>query len=553
MENTKGDKRIKKEGFMQSVLLLMISQLAIKLLGLIYKIYLTNKPGYGDVGNAIGGSGYQIYALLLTISSIGVPNAISKLVAEKVVVGDNKGAHRIFKIALLTFGIIGFIGTMILFLGAGYIANIILQIPEAEMTLIALSPSIFFVTIASVMRGYFNGREKISVTAKSQTLEQIFKTLLTVIVVEIVGISTNLDTTFMSAGANLATTLSVLLSFGYLSIYYRIYKSHIANDIKNTVNHRKESILIVVKKILFVSTPITLSAIMSTLNKNIDSITVVKGLKKFLTESEAKLQYGILNGKVDTLTTLPLSFNIAFATALVPYVASSIAKGDKENASKRISFSILISIIIGLPCTVGMIIFAQPIIDLLFPNATNGAMLLQASAITIIFSVLAQTVNGALQGLGKIMVPAITSIIGLIAKLILNIYLIQIPPIGIYGAIIGSIVNNILVFCLSYIILMKTIKVNLKFSKSVIKPILATIIMGICSYFIYFNLYSIISKRIATIIAITFAIIIYLLAIITLKTLSKEEILMIPYGIKIIKILEKLRIYKKEAGKGEQT
>ena len=292
---------------------------------------------------------------------------------------------------------------------------------------------------------------------------------------------------------------------------------------------------------------------MSTLNKNIDSITVVKGLKKFLTESEAKLQYGILNGKVDTLTTLPLSFNIAFATALVPYVASSIAKGDKENASKRISFSILISIIIGLPCTVGMIIFAQPIIDLLFPNATNGAMLLQASAITIIFSVLAQTVNGALQGLGKIMVPAITSIIGLIAKLILNIYLIQIPPIGIYGAIIGSIVNNILVFCLSYIILMKTIKVNLKFSKSVIKPILATIIMGICSYFIYFNLYSIISKRIATIIAITFAIIIYLLAIITLKTLSKEEILMIPYGIKIIKILEKLRIYKKEAGKGEQT
>ena len=367
-------KRIKKEGFMQSVLVLMISQLIIKLLGLVYKIYLTNKEGFGDTGNAIYSSGYQIYALLLTISSIGVPNAISKLVSEKVAIGDSKGAHRIFKIAILTFGIIGFIATMVLFVGAGYISNVILQIPEAEMTLVALSPAIFFVTIASVLRGYFNGREKISITAKSQTLEQIFKTLLTVIVVEIVGISTNLNTTLMSAGANLATTLSVLLSFGYLTLYYKIYKKNIAIEIKNSVNNKHESLKKVVKKILFVSTPITLSAIMSTLNKNIDSITVVRGLKKFLTEAQAKSQYGILSGKVDTLITLPLSFNIAFATALVPSISSSMARGEKENASKRISFSVLISILIGLPCTIGMMIFSQQILDLLFPKATNVSL-----------------------------------------------------------------------------------------------------------------------------------------------------------------------------------
>lgn len=547
MEETRTKRKIKKESFMQSVLLLMISQIFIKLLGLVYKIYLTNKSGYGDAGNAIGGSGYQIYALLLTISSIGVPNAISKLVSERVVVGDNKGAHRIFKVALFTFGIIGFAGTLILFLGARYISNVILQIPEAEMTLVALSPSIFFVTIASVMRGYFNGREKISVTARSQTLEQIFKTLLTIIVVEIVGFSSNLNTSLMSAGANFATTLSVLLSFGYLSIYYKIYKKNIANDIQNTVNYKRENVFKVVKRILFVSTPITLSAIMSTLNKNIDSITVVRGLKKFLSESDAKLQYGILNGKVDTLITLPLSFNIAFATALVPYVSSSIAKGDKESASKRISFSILVSLLIGLPCTIGMIIFAEPIIGLLFPRATNGTLLLQISAITIIFSVLAQTVNGALQGLGKIMVPAITSFIGLIIKLIINIVLINVPEIGIYGAVIGSIANNIIAFSLSYIILSKTIKLDLKFNKSVVKPILATLVMGIVSYFVYYILIGIISRSLATIIAILFAVILYIILIVSLKILSKDELLMIPYGTKIIKILERLGIYRKEA------
>ncbi len=545
MEETENKKRIKKEGFMQSVLVLMISQLVIKLLGLIYKIYLTNKEGFGDTGNAIYSSGYQIYALLLTISSIGVPNAISKLVSEKVAIGDSKGAHRIFKIALLTFGLIGFIATMILFLGAGYISNVILQIPEAEMTLVALSPAIFFVTIASVLRGYFNGREKISVTAKSQTLEQIFKTVLTVIVVEIVGLVTNLNTTLMSAGANLATTLSVLLSFGYLTLYYKIYKRDIAVEIKNSVNYKHERLTSIVKRILFVSIPITLSAIMSTLNKNIDSITVVRGLKKFLSEAEAKSQYGILSGKVDTLITLPLSFNIAFATALVPSISSSMARGEKESASKRISFSILISILIGLPCTVGMMIFSKQIINLLFPNATNGSLLLQISAITIIFSVLAQTINGALQGLGKIMTPAITSTIGLITKLIANIWLISIPGIGVYGAAIGSIINNIVAFVLSYIVLAKTIKLDTKFTKYIIKPIIATIAMGICSYYIYFLFAGIISERIATIIAILTAIIIYVLLVIILKILDEEEMRMIPYGSKLIKVLEKLGFYKK--------
>ena len=217
-EKTENNKN-KTEGFMKSVLVLMISQLLIKLLGFVYRVYLTNREGFGDEGNAIYSGGYQIYALLLTISSIGVPNAISKLVSERVAVGDNKGAHRVFKIALMTFGIIGLIGTLILYFGAGYISNVILQIPESELTLVALSPAIFFVTIASVLRGYFNGRDRISATAKAQTLEQIFKTVLTVVVVEIVVLLYGQNVTIMAAGANLATTLSVILRFGYLGLY----------------------------------------------------------------------------------------------------------------------------------------------------------------------------------------------------------------------------------------------------------------------------------------------------------------------------------------------
>lgn len=533
----------KKEGFMQGVITLMFSQVLIKILGLVYTLYLTNRQGFGDKGNGICASGYQIYALLLTISSIGVPSAISKLVSERVAVGDNKGAHRIFKIAFATFAVIGLVGSLLLFFGANVIANQWLQIPDAEMTLVALSPAIFFVTVASVMRGYFNGRQKISVGAKSQTLEQVFKTLLTIIVVEVVAILSNVSTEWMAAGANLATTLATFLGFSYLFLYYRSERKEVATEIKNTVNYKYERVSTIIKRILLVSIPITLTAIMSSINKNVDSFTVVRNLRAFMPEDQATALYGILGGKVDTLTSLPLAINVAFATALVPAISAAKAKGDNKTITEKTSFSLLISMLIGLPCTVGMFIFAQPILNLLFPNANDGALILQISALTIIFTILDQTINGALQGFGKLIIPTISLTTGVFVKFIFNITLIKIPSIGVYGAAWGSVACHLVAFCIVFTMLRKNIKLNLTFSKFVIKPVIATAIMGICSYFIYLALKGIIIERLATIIALFVAVVIYTLAIVVLKIFTKDEFKMMPAGDKIVKFLEKIKIY----------
>ena len=539
------EKTFKKESFMQGVLAIMFSQVLIKVLGLAYKLYLTNREGFGDEGNAIYSAGFQIYALLLTLSSIGVPTAISKMVSEKTALGDYRGAHRIFKIAFATFAFIGFIGTLILFLGAGYISTNVLQIPEAEYTLIALSPSIFFVAIASVIRGYFNGMQNLSITAKSQTFEQVFKTLFTILVVEMIAIASGVNTTLMAAGANLATTLAVLLSFLYLFKYYNrnkkeIWKQSNKSSIKTTQN---ESAKRVVKNILAVSIPISLSSIISAINKNIDAITVVRGLKTFLSESVAKVQYGILSGKVDTLIGLPLSFNIAFATALVPAVSSSIAKGDKETITKRVSFSLLVTMLIGLPCTIGLCVFADPILHLLFPNAPEGKLILQIAAFTIIFTVLAQTINGALQGLGKIFVPAIALGAGVIVKFVLNLILIPIPSIGVNGAAFSSVVCHIISFTIGFTVLRRSIKLDLGFVKFVLKPILTTFIMSVCSYVIYMYLSTVINVQLATIISLISAVIIYLIAMVALKVFTKDDINMLPYGKKIYNFLTKIGVY----------
>ena len=202
--------------------------------------------------------------------------------------------------------------------------------------------------------------------------------------------------------------------------------------------------------------------------------------------------------------------------------------------------------IIGLPCTFGMMTFAQPIINLLFPNATEGGFLLQIFSLTIIFAVLMQTTNGALQGLGRIMVPAVTSFIGVALKLIFNLILVPNPKFGVNGAAIASVINNLVAFLLSFIVLRKAIKLELNFSKFILKPAIATIAMCVCSYFIYTIVLGVISAKIATLIGLIFAVIIYVVMVIILKIFTKEEMLMIPYGGKIIKILEKLGIYRKE-------
>lgn len=542
MTLTKEKKKVKKETFIQGILALMFSQVLIKIFGLIQTLYLTNREGFGDRGNSIYMNGYHIYALLLAISSIGVPNAISKLVAERLALGDNKGAQRIFKIAFATFAVIGFIGTLFLFFGAHYISNSILYVPEAEFTIKTLAPAIFFVSISSVMRGYFNGRQEMEATSKSQTFEQVFKTILTVALVELAVFTTNQNTVVMAAFATIATSLATILSFMYLFRFYKIARKNINVENEEGVETEKGSVKSIVKKILGVSIPISISSILSSINKNVDSFTVVRLLKPKLGDKANEL-YGILSGKVDTLTSMPLAFNIAFATALVPAISAARIKNDKETINNRISFSLLVTILIGLPCTVGMLVYAEGILNLLFPAASAGTVLLAISALTIIFTALAQTINGALQGLGKVKVPAIALGCGVFVKFIANIVLIPIDGIYANGAAIGSVLCHIVSFSIVYYTLRKTVKLQFKLHRLMIRPILATAIMMVASYIVYLFVMSLAGIRIATVMAILVAIIVYVIAVVLLKIFSKTDILMLPKGEKIYNFLVKLKIY----------
>ena len=296
------EKTNKKQTFMEGVLTLFVAQLIIKILGLLYRLVLTNVDGFGDEGNGLYGAGYQIYTLLLAIASLGVPSAISKLVSERIAVGKNKEAHDVFKVALFLFGGIGLAGSLGLFFGAHLIATYFIGNPNVTGVMRALSPAVFFVSISAVIRGYFNGMYNMKASSRSQMLEQLFKSSFTIILVLVVHalattnpsqiasllhISEENVTMKMAIAANFASTLATICSFMYLFAFYQWRKKGIHQDIeKATGEYHKYSVPYLVKVILAFSIPISLASVVSAINRNIDTFTVMRGLKALLTAKD---------------------------------------------------------------------------------------------------------------------------------------------------------------------------------------------------------------------------------------------------------------------------
>ncbi len=543
MEETTA-KKSKGVSFMKNVLLLMLSEIVVKVLGLVYRLVITNIEGFGDAGLGYYSSGYQIYALLLTLCSIGIPSVISKLVSERLAVGNNYGAQRIFKTALKLFTGIGLVLSLGLFFGADLIATKILNVPDVAYVLRVLAPAIVFVAMSAVFRGYFSGQQNMNPTSVTQILEQFLNCVLTILFVyALVG----KEPYIMAAGGNLSTTLSIIITFLYLITYYKNNKVEVDKN-QDISEEAKKTNREIAKTILALSIPVTIGSVISVISSVIDTATVsnciqqafsslVTGGKEVL-EQIAMEKTGILS-KVDNLTNLPIAINLAFSTALVPAISESIAKKEYNVASKRLSFSILASIIIIIPCAIGYICLSDQILNLIYPNAPDGGIVLKLSSIAMIFVALSQTINGGLYGINKPLIPALALAIGAVIKLVLNLILVSNPSINILGAPISSIICQIIAFIICYKALTRKIKLKIPPIRYIIKPLLAGIIMGVSVYFINMGLNMIMSGIISTLISIFAGAIIYVAMIFILKILTKEEISMIPFGSKLLSKLNK--------------
>lgn len=554
----------KKHSFMMNVMIILFSQVAVKVLGLVYRMVITNINGFGDQGNGYYNAGYQVYTLLLAISSVGIPNAISKMTSARNAIGDYNGAYKIFRSALILFGVIGIACSVLLFASSGVIATYVIKMERAKYVLMALSPSVFFVCISSVIRGYFTGMSDMQATSRSQILEQVFKCVFTVLIVYVMSRivlfpnDLDLNSAAMAAGANFATSLATVFSCIYLIFFYRKRRKSLKKQVLTSTG---ETINMPLKKmfvsILLISIPISLGSIISAINRIVDTATITRGIEIAFANGinaygkvianptleqlgdEAVRLAGILS-KSDTLLNLPIAMNIAFATVLVPSISGALAVGDKQTASKHVSYSLLISILLILPCAVGYIVLAKPIYNLIYPNASYGYDLLQLSSVALIFIALNQTISGSLQGLGKVYAPATGLFMGCIAKFILNIILIRQPSIHIYGAPISSIVCQVISFTYQFTVLSRNMPVKVGLLKYILKPLTCVLVMGICTFGIYsLSMTLLHSNIISVFVSIVIAVCVYFAMVVALKILDDDEIKMLPMGDKLLKLLKR--------------
>jgi len=534
---------IKKQTFMKGVMIIMVSQILIKIFGFIYRIILTNIEGFSDVGNSYYGAGYKVYSFILAVATMGIPNTISKMVSEKLALGDNRGAHKVFKTALIVFTCVGIFFSLLLLLSSSYVATNILSNPGVKYTLMVLSPAVLFVSIASVFRGYFVGMENMSAHSIAQIIEQIVNSILSIVFVMMLMAK---SPEIMAAGSTAATAISTLVALLYLVIYYRKSRKDIKENIRKSADVEQEGRRQIVRKIIHYVVPISFGSIVVALAGMIDLVTVMEGLQKFgYTLEQANEKFGIILGKVDILTSVPLALNVAFSTSLVPVVTRSITKGDKKEAISKINYSMKISSLIAFPCAVGLSVLAGPIIQMLFPNASEGAYLLRIEAFVVIFSVLAQTAYGSLHGLGKLYIPGISLLIGATAKYFLNV--IFVPIFGEVVVPITTLIYQGIAVIISTMFLYSTLRTDYDKKNIILKPLISSCIMAVATIIWYnFIYYITMSNTIATMFSIGIAVLTYIIVIVNIEVLSDKEVMQLPYGNKICHFMKKIKkVWKK--------
>lgn len=531
--------------FMSSVLTILVAQLVVKITGLLYRLVITNIDGFGDLGNGFYNAGFQIYTMLLVLSSVGIPGAISKLVSAEVAVGNRRRAYQIFRTALLLFFLIGLTCSAAMYLGAGILARYIIRMDGTQGTLRALSPAVLFVCLSSVVRGYFMGLGNVNATSRSQMLEQLVKSVLTILfVLALTGYSAEV----MSAGANFATSVAAASSAVYLTIFYFRSKERHMLPPKDCTAKGWGSFISLSRTILAVSAPISLASIITSAGRVIDTGTISRGIAAAFAagipgqsgipsaaelNDEAVRLAGMLS-KSDSLLNLPLALNIAFATVLVPTVSAAMASGRQEEAREKVEFSLLISVLFILPCSAGLIVLAEPIYRLIYPNAPQGWELLQIASVGMVFTALNQTLNGSLQGMGKASVPAKALLFGVAAKVTLNLILIRIPAVNIFGAPVASTVCYLIASLICFSELTHALVLHMPMGKYLLKPLACTAVMG-AGAAVEYRLFQrmVMSNGLAVLLTVLCSVILYLFLILCSRVLSETDIALLPVGERI--------------------
>lgn len=430
----------KQKSLAGGISILGIAGLICKVVGVLYQIPLNNS--IGPEGMGVYNLVFPSYNLLLAISTVGIPVAISRMVAQYLAVDDPRNAGRVFKTAFLILSIFGAAATafMMLFyksLGAATATA------ESSIGFLMIAPSLFFVSVMSAFRGFMQGKRRMVPTAISQLIEQVGKVFVA-LPFAVIGMKRG-GYAMGAAGALLGTSVAEAVSLLYMMIDYYIHRKDLIG--LPQAGHPPMPLKGLAREITLISIPITIGASIVPLAGLLDSFMLKRIMQTYMSETLALISYGVYSGPVISLINVPTALAMAISANLVPAISHALAKGRPQKVASEAATGLRLASVIGFPSAVGMSLLAEPILFLLFGRGGKytpqqlrlGANLLQVSSLTILFFTQVQATSGILQALKKQRIPMYTLAAGVAVKLLLNYSLVTIPAIGIKGAPYASL------------------------------------------------------------------------------------------------------------------
>ena len=537
--------------------ILATAGLISRVIGLLYQSPLT--AIIGDEGNGYYSTAYYIYSIVLLISSYSIPSAMSKIISQRLAVHEYRNAQRIFHCALIYVCVVGGIGSLFVFFGAGFLVDGY-SIPVLRV----FAPIIFIFGPLGVLRGYYQAHRTMVPTSISQLLEQFLNAFVSVgcaFFLVKYAISKGHDASgqamYGAIGSAIGTGSGVVIALMFMFLIYRLNRNEVRRKVIHD-HHEDIPTKAIFRMIIMIVTPFILSTFIYNFSTTLDSTLFSKIMTyaRGIPHNEVVTRFGVFSRKAMVITNFPIAIASAAAATIMPSISTYYARGDYEKTSMLLYKVNRLIMMIAIPAAVGLFALSEPIIMLLFPQKSTLAeagVLMQILAVTVVFYSLSTVTNAILQGMGKVNAPVINAAIALILQTFVLVPLLIYTNLGNKALAIATIVYSLLMCILNEHSISKVLEIRHDWKKVYLTPLVVSTIMGVIAFCLYRLLDRVFAMFItrfyfvnlfAVIISIFVATLVYAVLMVRSGGVTEDDLTSFRRGKKVIEILKKTRIMK---------
>lgn len=544
--------------------ILAAASIIVRIIGLLYQSPLT--AIIGDEGNGYYSLAYNIYTIVLLISSYSIPSAISKLMSAKIAVGEYRNAQRIFRVCLGYCLAAGLLGAALLYFGAGFLVG-----PNSVPVLRVFAPTIFCFGILGSLRGYFQAHSSMLQTSLSQILEQIFNAAMSLffawlLMRSVRGQGTTAEAVYGAMGSALGTGSGVLAALIFMAAVYFLNRKRIRSMVGGDTTAGTDSYRSIAREVIRVVTPFILSSFVLNLTTSLNQTIYTKILMnaRGFEEASVTMHYGIFSRKATVITNIPISIATATSAAVIPHISSAYATGDRAETKRRCRQAVWLTALIALPSTAGLIFLAEPVTMILFPQRSSlkeASLLLALLAVTVFFYSISTITTAILQSTEHMNLPLVNAGAALAVQTAVLVLLLRKTDLGNYALVAASIVYSVMIYAANEYFLRKYLGRGVSPGRKYLGPVLASLAMGIGSAAVYRIIRFVFSMAgfgtetdpihtqyfanlIAFIPAFIAAVLIYESLLFALKSVTESDLLAMPKGKVLVRFAKKLRWIK---------